>query len=270
MVLLCIVELLNALPLFCCYLCGHLYLCIYLKRSLRLMCNFLFFFFIDKLVNDTPKMTSSASQPDLLGGWDSWDAGKTASASAAMNKSSYTNTGDLRNIYIAIGAWIMCKCCPMSKSKRSPEGSDSDTSVPLACGAPSMSKAKSQTFDPFADLGNLGSNLPGKVPVCSDLFRKLWSPHVVCMSSCLCSFLWDLFQCKGSFFKASSPALAVWKTYYSPKQTLAAWVRIWLHSQTIQRASACKHTAPQTQLQPKLFFCHWWQRGERDSWSRFW
>lgn len=27
-----------------------------------------------------------------------------------------------------------------------------------------MSKAKSQTFDPFADLGNLGTNLPGKTP----------------------------------------------------------------------------------------------------------
>lgn len=27
-----------------------------------------------------------------------------------------------------------------------------------------MSKAKSQTFDPFADLGNLGTNLPGKMP----------------------------------------------------------------------------------------------------------
>uniref|UniRef100_H3DEV8 Cyclin G associated kinase n=1 Tax=Tetraodon nigroviridis TaxID=99883 RepID=H3DEV8_TETNG len=78
-------------------------------------------FDLNKLVNDTPKMTSSASQPDLLGGWDSWAAGKTASTSAAANRSSYANT---------------------------------------ASGAPSMSKAKSQTFDPFADLGNLGSNLP--------------------------------------------------------------------------------------------------------------
>lgn len=39
----------------------------------------------------------------------------------------------------------------------------------VASGAPSMSKAKSQTFDPFADLGNLGSNLPGSVPVCSGI-----------------------------------------------------------------------------------------------------
>lgn len=63
--------------------------------------------------------------------------------------------------------------CSMSKSKKSPERSDSETSLPVASGAPSMSKAKSQTFDPFADLGNLGSNLPGKVLVCSDLFRPL-------------------------------------------------------------------------------------------------
>lgn len=35
-------------------------------------------------------------------------------------------------------------------------------SVSVASGVSSMSKAKSQTFDPFADLGNLGSNLPGK------------------------------------------------------------------------------------------------------------
>ncbi|XP_074526074.1 cyclin-G-associated kinase isoform X2 [Halichoeres trimaculatus] len=79
-------------------------------------------FNLNKLTNDAPKMTSSASQPDLLGGWDSWAAGTTASMSATTSKPNYTNT-------------------PSSMS--------------------SMSKAKSQTFDPFADLGNLGSNLPG-------------------------------------------------------------------------------------------------------------
>uniref|UniRef100_A0A8D3A947 Cyclin-G-associated kinase n=1 Tax=Scophthalmus maximus TaxID=52904 RepID=A0A8D3A947_SCOMX len=67
----------------------------------------------NKLGNDAPKMTSSASQPDLLGGWDSWAAGTT------------TTTG-------------------------------------MTAGMSSLSKAKSQTFDPFADLGNLGSTLPGK------------------------------------------------------------------------------------------------------------
>lgn len=79
-------------------------------------------FNLNKLVNDTPKMTSSASQPDLLGGWDSWATSGSAGMSSSSNKPNYTNT---------------------------------------ASGASSMSKAKSQTFDPFADLGNLGSNLPG-------------------------------------------------------------------------------------------------------------
>ncbi|XP_005459852.1 cyclin-G-associated kinase isoform X1 [Oreochromis niloticus] len=79
-------------------------------------------FNLNKLVNDTPKMTSSASQPDLLGGWDSWAKGTTAGMSTTASKPSYTST---------------------------------------ASGMPSMSKAKSQTFDPFADLGNLSSNLPG-------------------------------------------------------------------------------------------------------------
>ncbi|XP_047447535.1 cyclin-G-associated kinase isoform X1 [Mugil cephalus] len=79
-------------------------------------------FNLNKHVNDVPKMTSSASQPDLLGGWDSWAAGTTASIGTASSKPKYTN---------------------------------------MASGASSMSKAKSQTFDPFADLGNLSSNLPG-------------------------------------------------------------------------------------------------------------
>ncbi|XP_034452364.1 cyclin-G-associated kinase isoform X2 [Hippoglossus hippoglossus] len=79
-------------------------------------------FNLNKLVNDAPKMTSSASQPDLLGGWDSWAAGTKTGMSSTSSKPSYTST---------------------------------------AAGGSSMSKAKSQTFDPFADLGNLGSNLPG-------------------------------------------------------------------------------------------------------------
>ncbi|AWP07501.1 putative cyclin-G-associated kinase-like [Scophthalmus maximus] len=81
-------------------------------------------FNLNKLGNDAPKMTSSASQPDLLGGWDSWAAGTTTTTgmSAASSKPSYTNS---------------------------------------AAGMSSLSKAKSQTFDPFADLGNLGSTLPG-------------------------------------------------------------------------------------------------------------
>ncbi|CAK6959834.1 cyclin-G-associated kinase [Scomber scombrus] len=79
-------------------------------------------FNLNKIVNDVPKMTSSASQPDLLGGWDSWAAGTSTGMNSTASKPTFTNT---------------------------------------ASGASSMSKAKSQTFDPFADLGNLASNLPG-------------------------------------------------------------------------------------------------------------
>uniref|UniRef100_A0A672HUT8 Cyclin-G-associated kinase n=1 Tax=Salarias fasciatus TaxID=181472 RepID=A0A672HUT8_SALFA len=74
-------------------------------------------FNLSKRILRSSKMTSSASQPDLLGGWDSW--------------------------------------------------LKTDTSCVFlfpASGGSSMSKAKSQTFDPFADLGNLGSNLPGQKP----------------------------------------------------------------------------------------------------------
>ncbi|XP_008334591.1 cyclin-G-associated kinase-like isoform X2 [Cynoglossus semilaevis] len=77
---------------------------------------------LNKLVKDPPKMTSSASQPDLLAGWDSWANSSTKGMSSSSNKPNYTNT---------------------------------------AAGMSSMSKAKSQTFDPFADLGNLGPTLPG-------------------------------------------------------------------------------------------------------------
>ncbi|XP_034026857.1 cyclin-G-associated kinase isoform X2 [Thalassophryne amazonica] len=79
-------------------------------------------FSLNKIGKGTAKMTSSASQPDLLGGWDSWAAGSSAGMSGATSKPHYTNT---------------------------------------VSGAPPISKAKSQTFDPFADLGNLGSNLTG-------------------------------------------------------------------------------------------------------------
>uniref|UniRef100_A0A667XTD6 Cyclin-G-associated kinase n=1 Tax=Myripristis murdjan TaxID=586833 RepID=A0A667XTD6_9TELE len=97
-------------------------------------------FNLNKRLNDPPKMTSSASQPDLLGGWDSWAASTTAGMSTTTNKSNYTNTGMWRNFF-----WILY----------------AHLATP---GVSSMSKAKSQTFDPFADLGNLGSNLPGKRP----------------------------------------------------------------------------------------------------------
>uniref|UniRef100_A0A673HXZ5 Cyclin-G-associated kinase n=1 Tax=Sinocyclocheilus rhinocerous TaxID=307959 RepID=A0A673HXZ5_9TELE len=71
----------------------------------------------DKLSSETPKMTSSASQPDLLGGWENWTTGGTSTTS--------------------------------------------NMTTAATSGVSSFSKAKSQSFDPFADLGNLGSTLPG-------------------------------------------------------------------------------------------------------------
>ncbi|XP_076127024.1 cyclin-G-associated kinase isoform X1 [Alosa pseudoharengus] len=81
-------------------------------------------FDLNKLTNEPPKMTSSASQPDLLGGWDSWAKSGGPAAAASMNA--------------------------MPKKPSFP-----------APGVASISKTKSQSFDPFADLGNLGATLPG-------------------------------------------------------------------------------------------------------------
>ncbi|KAI1901139.1 hypothetical protein AGOR_G00057120 [Albula goreensis] len=82
------------------------------------------FFNLNKLANEPSKMTSSASQPDLLGGWDNWAGGGSNS------------TGGVQ--------------APTSKPAFTAPGVSS-----------SFSKTKSQSFDPFADLGNLGSTLTG-------------------------------------------------------------------------------------------------------------
>uniref|UniRef100_A0A7N6BQ07 Cyclin-G-associated kinase n=1 Tax=Anabas testudineus TaxID=64144 RepID=A0A7N6BQ07_ANATE len=82
-------------------------------------------FNLNKLVNDVPKMTSSASQPDLLGGWDSWATSTTSGMSSTSSKPNYTNT---------------------------------------ASGVSSMSKAKSQTFDPFSDIRFSNFSFSTKAP----------------------------------------------------------------------------------------------------------
>uniref|UniRef100_A0A8C1BH66 Cyclin G associated kinase n=1 Tax=Cyprinus carpio carpio TaxID=630221 RepID=A0A8C1BH66_CYPCA len=79
-------------------------------------------FNLNKLASETPKMTSSASQPDLLGGWENWTTGGTSTTSNMTTAASKPTS---------------------------------------ASGVSSFSKAKSQSFDPFADLANLGSTLPG-------------------------------------------------------------------------------------------------------------
>ncbi|XP_063150948.1 cyclin-G-associated kinase isoform X2 [Candoia aspera] len=77
---------------------------------------------------DPPKITSSASQPDLLGGWDSW-ADTTV---------------------------------PTPPKKSTVEGPAFTTGGPASVSSGhSSNQAKSQNFDPFADLANLRSGLPG-------------------------------------------------------------------------------------------------------------
>uniref|UniRef100_A0A8C6VHL7 Cyclin G associated kinase n=1 Tax=Naja naja TaxID=35670 RepID=A0A8C6VHL7_NAJNA len=73
------------------------------------------------LAPEPPKITSSASQPDLLGGWDSWTDSTV----------------------------------PTAPKKSTLEGPASGSL------GHSSNQAKSQNLDPFADLANLRSGLPG-------------------------------------------------------------------------------------------------------------
>ncbi|XP_062827613.1 cyclin-G-associated kinase isoform X3 [Anolis carolinensis] len=85
------------------------------------------------LAPDPPKMTSSASQPDLLGGWDSWaDSPPVSTPTPATSKKT-----TLEGQAFTTGG---------------------PTNVPSGL---SFNQAKSQNFDPFADLANLKAGLPG-------------------------------------------------------------------------------------------------------------
>uniref|UniRef100_A0A8C6VKT8 Cyclin-G-associated kinase n=1 Tax=Naja naja TaxID=35670 RepID=A0A8C6VKT8_NAJNA len=79
------------------------------------------------LAPEPPKITSSASQPDLLGGWDSWTDSTVPTAPKKSTLEAFTTGG------------------PASGSL-----------------GHSSNQAKSQNLDPFADLANLRSGLPGK------------------------------------------------------------------------------------------------------------
>ncbi|NWY42593.1 GAK kinase, partial [Sylvia atricapilla] len=83
---------------------------------------------LGNLTPEPPKISSSTSHPDLLSGWDSWADSSTTSnvASPQLKPVSFTT------------------------------GSQSSVSSGL-----SFTQAKTQNFDPFADLANLGSGLPG-------------------------------------------------------------------------------------------------------------
>ncbi|KAM6105772.1 cyclin-G-associated kinase [Pterocles gutturalis] len=87
---------------------------------------------LENLTPEPPKIPSSTSHPDLLGGWDSW------TDSSAMS--------DVPSPQLK----------PLFEGQAFTTGSQSSVSSGL-----SFSQAKSQKFDPFGDLGNLGSGLPG-------------------------------------------------------------------------------------------------------------
>uniref|UniRef100_A0A8C2YW97 Cyclin-G-associated kinase n=1 Tax=Cyclopterus lumpus TaxID=8103 RepID=A0A8C2YW97_CYCLU len=93
-------------------------------------------FNLNKLVNNVPKMTSSASQPDLLGGWDSWAAGTTASMSATASKPSYTNTGDGQFCKRLAQISTVCSSAKASSSSAKPQGQ------PWQAGRPTSAQSK--------------------------------------------------------------------------------------------------------------------------------
>uniref|UniRef100_A0A674GGP2 Cyclin-G-associated kinase n=1 Tax=Taeniopygia guttata TaxID=59729 RepID=A0A674GGP2_TAEGU len=87
---------------------------------------------LGNLTPEPSKISTSTSHPDLLSGWDSWaDSSTTSNVAAPQLK-------------------------PVCEGQAFTTGSQSSVSSGL-----SFSQAKAQNFDPFADLANLGSGLPG-------------------------------------------------------------------------------------------------------------
>ncbi|KAK2520334.1 Gak isoform A [Columba livia] len=87
---------------------------------------------LGNLTPEPPKIPSSTSHPDLLGGWDSW-----ADSSATIDVAS----PQLKPLFEAQASTIRNQSSVSSGQ--------------------SFSQTISQNFDPFADLANLGSGLPG-------------------------------------------------------------------------------------------------------------
>ncbi|RXM97689.1 Cyclin-G-associated kinase [Acipenser ruthenus] len=92
------------------------------------------FFNLSHLSSNSSKMASSASQPDLLGGWDAW---------ASTPNSSNTVPPQINKPAFAASAF-----------------SASATASSVSSSS-SFTQSKSQSFDPFSHLGNLGATLPG-------------------------------------------------------------------------------------------------------------
>ncbi|KAM4706897.1 cyclin-G-associated kinase isoform 2-T2 [Discoglossus pictus] len=91
---------------------------------------------LDNLSIPQSKIFTSASNPDLLGGWDSWEGS--------------SSNGD--NIFLP------------QPNRPSFEGPTMTTVSQLSTSSSlSFTQAKSSNFDPFADLGTLGSTLQGRL-----------------------------------------------------------------------------------------------------------
>ncbi|KAF4790737.1 Cyclin-G-associated kinase [Turdus rufiventris] len=98
---------------------------------------------LGNLTPEPPKISSSTSHPDLLSGWDSWADSSTTSnvASPQLKPVCEDEVSDVSSYYTG---------------QAFTTGSQSSVSSGL-----SFSQAKAPNFDPFADLANLGSGLPG-------------------------------------------------------------------------------------------------------------
>ncbi|XP_055488192.1 cyclin-G-associated kinase isoform X1 [Leucoraja erinacea] len=80
------------------------------------------------------KVSSSASQPDLMSNWEVW-ATNTSSAPQQNNQAAFNTSVQ--------------------------SSSFTSSSAPVASSGTSFGQSKSQSFDPFADIGNLASGLSG-------------------------------------------------------------------------------------------------------------
>uniref|UniRef100_A0A672HUV7 Cyclin-G-associated kinase n=1 Tax=Salarias fasciatus TaxID=181472 RepID=A0A672HUV7_SALFA len=112
-------------------------------------------------VGSSVASSRQASGPDLFGDLLGSDSSATSGFSSAPSNPTPASNSSLFNLSKRI-----LRSSKVFSSVSTLELKTDTSCVFLfpASGGSSMSKAKSQTFDPFADLGNLGSNLPGQKP----------------------------------------------------------------------------------------------------------
>eukprot|EP00062_Callorhinchus_milii_P013735 gi/632962302/ref/XP_007897231.1/ PREDICTED: cyclin-G-associated kinase [Callorhinchus milii] len=99
------------------------------------------FFNLGNVPPESSKVSSSASQPDLMSSWDTW-ASNNNTMPPQSNKPSFGAT---------------------AQSSTFPSSGPATSAATSTSSATPFNQPKPQSFDPFADLGNLGSNLPGSM-----------------------------------------------------------------------------------------------------------